>query len=158
MSLNSIILNGSLPHFEPNTYNKGTEEKKGFLSWALSCQRDFKKADEKYYPSDLLSFKAFGPTADFIMNFFNQGDGIIITGRVQRDDDYEDANGEKKKGQMYILVESAKFPVGKGNGSDDSSAGASTPTPAKKPGIPGANKPSAPLAGKRPGIPGKKPF
>ena len=156
MAYNKVILNGTLPHFPANTYNPGTDEKRAFLSWALSVQRDFKKADEQYYQNDLLTFKAFGPTADFIMNYFNQGDGMILDGRLQRDDDYTDSEGNPKKGQMYILVHSVKFVNGKGNGeSNGEGEKSSAPSTSKKPPI-GSKKPTVPIAPKKPGI--KKPF
>lgn len=143
MSLNSFNTNGKLPHFEGN-FKAGEGEKKSFLSWAVSVQRDFKPADAQYYPEDLLNFKAFGPTADFINKFFAQGDGIIITGRIQRDDDYE-KDGATVKGQMYVLVEKASFVVGKAG--DGGSGGGSKPA-ASKP-APGGKPPV--------GTPGKKP-
>lgn len=148
MSLNCINLNGKLPHFD-NNYKPGEGEKTSFLSWAVSVQRDRKPADAQYYPEDLINFKAFGGTADFISKYFNQGDGIVIQGRIQKDEDYE-KDGQTVKGQLYVLVEKAMFQAGKSGGSE----GGST-----KPAAKGSGKPPAPKApvGKPP-IKGKRPF
>lgn len=161
MSLNSIVLNGSIPHFDPNTYNQGDgDQNKSFLSWAISVQRNFKKQDEQYYPSDLINFKAFGPKADFIMNYFKQGDGIILTGRLQRDDDYIDQNtGETKKGQLFVLVETANFPVGKSNGEDSEGTTTANNSPKNTQSAPPKRPPlggKAPLPPRKPV--GKRPF
>ena len=153
MSLNIAALNGKLPHFDGN-YKAGEGEGKSFLSWAVSVPRDYKKPDDQYYPEDLLNFKAFGPTADFINKFFKQGDGIVISGRIQRDEDYE-KDGQTVKGQMYILVEKAMFQAGKAGGSEggNASAGGSKPS-APKPSAGGPKKP--PVGG--PKKPGGRPF
>lgn len=129
MSLNSVILNGKLPHFEGN-YKAGEGDKKSFLSWAVSVQRDFKPADAQYYPEDLINFKAFGPTADFINKNFAQGDGIVLSGRIQKDDDYE-VDGETRKGQLFVLIEKASFAVGRNNGESAGSAAAAPKAPGK---------------------------
>lgn len=150
MSLNTVILNGKLPHFD-GTHKAAEGEKKAFLSWAVSVQRDYKPADAQYYPEDLINFKAFGPTADFINNYFKQGDGIVITGRLQRDEDYE-KDGQTIKGQLSVLVEKAMFQAGKSGGSD----GSDSAPAAKAPKAPGAG-PKAPVGGaKKP--PSKRPF
>lgn len=153
MSLNKFIANGKLPRFEGN-YKKGEGEKKSFLSWAISVKRDFKPADAQYYPEDLLNFKAFGAKADFINNFFNQGDGLIITGRVQKDDDYE-KDGQTMRGQMFILVEDVSFAEGTSKG--DGEGAANKPAGATKPAVgkPAVGKPPVGRPGGA-GLPGKK--
>ena len=116
--LNTVILNGVMPHFEGN-YKEGDGNSKSFLSWAVSVKREYKKEDEQYYPDDLINFKACGPRADFIKKYFNQGDGIILKGRLQRDDDYTTEDGETKKGQLFVLVESVNFVGGANKDSND---------------------------------------
>ena len=154
MSLNKVLLNGRLPRFEGNYKAAEGEGKRSFLSWAVSVKRDFKPADAQYYPEDLLNIKAFGPKADFINKFFAQGDGIVISGRLQRDDDYE-KDGQTVKGQMYILVEDAYFPEGKNGGNAEGGSGETKSAAPKVAAKPGA-KPGVPS--KRPGVPGKRPF
>ena len=162
MSLNSVILNGRLPRFEAN-YKKGEGDKKSFLSWAISVRRDVKPADAQYYPEDLIKFKAFGPKADFIMNNFAMGDGLIITGKLQKEEDYE-KDGQTVTGGLAVIVDTVAFADSKASeksagGSAPTGAGAKTPTgkpniPAGKPGIPGA-KPNF-IPGSKPAIPGRR--
>ena len=110
MSLNKTVLNGKIPFFDAK-YTAGDGNKKSFLMWSVSVPRDMKKDDEQYYPEDLIPIKAFGAKADFIMNHFPQGSGIVIEGRITKDDDYMDKqSGEQKKGGLYVLVQSVYFP------------------------------------------------
>ena len=158
MSMNLVVVNGRLPRFE-GTYRKGEGDKKSFLTWCISVKRDFKPEGAQYYPEDLLKFKAFGARADFIMNNFAQGDGLIITGKLQVEDDYQDKDGNTVKGQMCIMVETANFADAKAAGSTAGTSTGAVPTtkpgvPTTKPGMPGA-KPGVP--GTKPGVPGAKP-
>lgn len=172
MSLNKVLLNGRLPRFEGN-YTKGNESSKSFLSWCISVKRDYKKPDEQYYPEDLLKFKAFGPKADFIMNNFEQGDGLILIGKLQVEDDYTDKQGNQVKGGIVIMVDEVSFADSKAGGATSNAgnktAGAPTVPGAapkvpgapgaapKVPGIPGAAPGVRPaFAGGRPGFPGAK--
>lgn len=157
MGYNRVIENGRLPRFE-GTYTKGEGDKKSFLSWCISVKRNYKKPDEQYYPEDLLRFKAFGPTADHIMTNFNQGDGLIIEGSLQVEDDYQDKAGNTVKGQMVIMVEKVNFADGRavtGNGNVNAGTSAPKVPGAKAPSIPGAKAPVVP--GVKPAVPGAKP-
>ena len=112
-------------------------------------KREYKKEDEQYYPDDLINFKAFGPRADFIKKYFNQGDGIILKGRLQRDDDYTTEDGETKKGQLFVLVESVNFVGGANKDSNDTTKNSKPATGGpgsapKKPGKPSAIRGAAP--------------
>lgn len=159
MSANIVVLNGRLPKFDAN-YTKGEGDKKSFLSWCISVKRDFKKADEQYYPEDLIKFKAFGPKADFIMNQFAQGDGLIIMGKLQVEENYKDKTGAEVKGGLVVMVDSANFADSKAGDSKPAGATTSKPgIPQGKPGLPGAaSKPGLPgMSGAKPGIPGAKP-
>ena len=157
MSMNKVLLNGRLPRFE-GTYTKGEGEKKSFLSWCISIKRDYKKPDEKYYPEDLIKFKAFGPKADFIMNNFGQGDGMILIGKLQVEDDYQDRDGNTQKGGMVVMVDEVSFADAKAG--QASTTNTSTAAAPKAPGVPGA-APKAPGipggAPKAPGLPGGRP-
>lgn len=169
MSMNKVLLNGRLPRFE-GTYTKGEGEKKSFLSWCISIKRDYKKPDEKYYPEDLIKFKAFGPKADFIMNNFGQGDGMILIGKLQVEDDYQDRDGNTQKGGMVVMVDEVSFADAKAGqaSTTNTSATASKAAPSvpgaapKAPGVPGG-APKAPgmpgrptFPGGRPGVPGAR--
>ena len=156
MSLNNVTLNGRIPHFEAR-YTAGEGDKTSFMNWAVSVQRDRKPADAQYYPEDLINIKAFGGTADFINNYFKAGDGIVIVGRIQKDEDYTDKEGNQQKGQLYVLVEKAMFQAGRASGGDEgtpsapkaATRGGAPKPPTKAPGKPpvGAGKPPV---GKRP--------
>ena len=163
MGLNKVFLNGRLPRFE-GSYTKGEGEKKSFLSWCISVKRDFKKPDEQYYPEDLLKFKAFGPKADFIMNNFAQGDGLIIIGKLQVEDDYTDKEGK------VVMVDEVSFADSKAGGAQSNGskaptaptvpgAKATTPPGASRPAVPGAApaRPGAPAAPGRPTFAGGRP-
>lgn len=148
MGMNKVLLNGRLPRFE-GTYVKGEGDKKSFLSWCISVKRSYKKPDEQYYPEDLLRFKAFGPKADHIMNNFAMGDGLILEGTLQVEDNYTDKDGNEVKGQMVIMVESVNF----ADGRSANATGGTTASP-KAPAVPGAKGPAVP--GKAPAVPGAK--
>lgn len=159
MSLNQLVINGRLPRFE-GTFKAAEGDKKAFLSWSVSVKRDFKGADEQYYPEDLIPFKAFGAKADFINKNFGQGDGIIMTGRIQKADDYE-KEGQTVRGGLFLNVETVSFAEGRSGGASTESNSGSKTTPAKtasaKSGLGGAKKTG--LGGaKKLGLGGKKPL
>lgn len=160
MSLNKVLLNGKLPRFE-GSYTKGEGDRKSFLSWCISVKRDYKKPDEQYYPEDLLKFKAFGPKADFIMNNFAMGDGLILIGKLQVEEDYQDKNGNTVKGSMVIMVDEVSFAdskAGQASGSNTNAGAKSATVGAKAPGVPGVPGAKVPgVPGGRPGVPGTKP-
>lgn len=102
MSVNKVILQGRIP-FDLEIKNED-DEKRAFLGFSLSVRRNYKPEGEEYYPEDLLYCKAFGKTAQFINQYFDKGDHIIIEGELRRDEDYEDENGNERKGQMYVHI------------------------------------------------------
>ena len=154
MSLNQVILNGKIPHFE-GTFKAAEGEKKAFLSYAISVKRDFKPQDAQYYPEDLINFKAFGPKAEFINKQFSKGDGLILAGRLQKDDDYE-KDGQIQKGQLFLLVENVSFAEGTNKGGDSAGSSSGSKAPAKRPGPGKPVAPKAPVGGAR--TPGNKPW
>lgn len=112
--MNKTLLIGRIP-FDMELKN-GDDDKKAFMGFTVSVQRDFKPEGEKYYPEDLIYCKAFAKTAQFINKHWSKGDHIIIEGRVERDDDFE-KDGATVKGQMYVKVQDVKFvPKNSGNG------------------------------------------
>jgi single-stranded DNA-binding protein len=155
--INVTVIEGRVPHFDPS-YKKGEGEKgRSHYISSLSVQRNYKPDGEQYYPEDLIRFKAFGPTADFINGHFAKGDGLGLRGRLQIDEDYEDKDGVQQKGQLYLLVEEAFFPAGGGKKTE---GGEETPKNTSKqsgkaPAAKNTDKGNGnnPLAGNR-----KKPF
>lgn len=143
--LNQLIVNGKLPHFE-GTFMAGEGDKKSFMSWAISVKRDYKKPDEQYYPEDLINFKAFGAKADFINKFFQKGDGLILIGKLQRDEDYTNKEGVLVKGQLALMVDQVMFSEGTNKNGEGATKTTSSPAATGRPGA-GAR----PAAGARPG-------
>lgn len=138
MSLNKCILQGRIPTSEklPFAINDYTDEKKAVLRGMISVKRSYKKEGEKYYPEDLLFFKAFGATAVFIEKYFKRGDNLIIEGEVRKDEDYV-KDGQTVHGQMYIHVIPQGVYFQNGNAKDDdgdsgnSAPAKAAPAPAK---------------------------
>lgn len=100
---NHVGLQGRIP-FDINE-PKGDAK---FLSFAISVQRNYKPEGEQYPQSDLIFVKAFGKTAENIHKFFKKGDHIIVSGRLQRDDDYE-KDGETVRGQLSVICHGFDF-------------------------------------------------
>lgn len=149
MSANIVVLEGRIPHFEPN-YKKGDDSKSSHYIGALSVKRNYKPEDEKYYPEDLIPIKTFGAKADFLYNNFKAGDGITIHGTLVKGDDYE-KDGEIKKGGLYVQIKEIFFTEG------NSRSGDSEDKPAKK--SPTSSKKTSPLTNKKsnnPLLSGKK--
>lgn len=120
MSLNKVILNGRIPNFEA-TYYPQDGDKNAFLSMSISVKRNYKKADEQYYPEDLIRIKAFGSTATFINDYFKAGAGIDIEGSLQKDEKYTDEEtGQEKGGGLFVLVEKVYFPEGNASSTNSS--------------------------------------
>lgn len=105
MAMNLFALQGRIPTSDklPFAISNGDDEKKAVFRGMVSVQRSYKKADDKYYPEDLLFFKAFGTTAQFIDKHIKRGDNILLQGEIRKDDDYE-KDGQTVRGQMYLHV------------------------------------------------------
>lgn len=151
MALNKIVVQGRIP-FDLKMFNEG-DDKKAVVMGSISVRRNFKKADEEYYPEDLLDFKAFGAQANFINQYFGKGSNVIFEGELRRNDNYE-KDGETVYGQMYIHVTGVHFQNGNAEGSGNGGGSKASSKPASK----GTSKPAAskratnPLAGKRQSI------
>ena len=121
MGLNSVIIEGRIP-FEIELKNGDTDEKKSFVGFTINVKRNYKPEGAEYYPDDDIYVKAFGPTAEFIARNFNKEDHIGIEGRLQRDEDRQDNDGDKIKGRLYVQVDRAHFvgsaKNGNGNGTE----------------------------------------
>lgn len=129
MALNEVILQGRIPFDLELTTN---EDKKSFLRFTVSVQRNYKPEGEKYYPEDLIVCKAYNEKAKFIADYFPKGSFIIVRGDLRRDNDYE-KDGQLYKGQLFVNVNDVYFePKNNGNDTESSSgksASKSTATP-----------------------------
>lgn len=147
MAMNKVLLQGRIPTSDKLPFDliNADDEKKAVLRGMISVQRSYKKEGEKYYPEDLLFFKAFGQTAIFLSKYFKRGDNLILEGEVRKDDDYE-KNGETVRGQMYIHVIPQGVYFQKGNAKEEGGeeGGSASAAPAKA-AAPAATK-SNPLA------------
>jgi len=136
MSLNKVILNGRIPNFD-HSYGPEKDGKKAWYMGKVSVQKDIKPEGEKYYPSILVSVKAFGPKADFLEKQFPQGSGVIIVGHLDMDNDYTDKDGNEVKGGLVVIVDDIYFPDSPAKTGDAKATKAATKTetaaPAKKP-------------------------
>lgn len=142
MSLNKTLLQARIP-FETELKN-GDDDKKAYMGFTVSVQRNWKPEGEQYYPEDLIYCKAFGAKAKFINKHFPKGSNIMIEGELRRDDDYE-KDGETVKGQMYVNVTDAYFVAGGSKPSEESS----TPTKSSKPAASKSKTPGNPLSKKK---------
>ena len=145
MSLNLCAIEGRLP-FDIEVKNEG--EKNAFVGSKVSVKRSYKPEGEKYYPEDLLSFKAYGPKADFIGKYFPKGKSIGLKGELRVADDWTDKEGNEHKGEMYINVTDVFFPEG-GSKSESSSDD-------EEPKSKSASKPAAAKKSTNPLLAGKK--
>ena len=108
--MNKVLLHGRIP-FALNIYNLEDEDKKSYLGFLMNVQRDY-VGEEGYRPNDDIYVKAFGPTAEFIHRNFEEGSHIIVEGKLQRDQDTEDEDGNKVKGRMFVVTDRAYFAGG----------------------------------------------
>lgn len=128
---NSLKINGVIPF---DLELKGTEGKE-YMFFAVSVARDYKPEGSQYYPEDLLYCKAFGAKAKFISQYFGKGKAISIDAEIRKDEDYE-KDGQTVKGQMYIHVLNAAFPVRDRSGAEETKPAAKTPAAPAKKGLP----------------------
>lgn len=152
MAMNKVLVQGRIP-FDLKMFNEG-DDKKAVVMGSISVRRNFKKADEEYYPEDLLDFKGFGAQANFINQYFGKGSNIILEGELRRNENYE-KDGETVYGQMYIHVTGVHFQNGNAEGNGGGEKKASSNKPAAKGGASkpaGTKKATNPLAGKRQSI------
>ena len=112
--MNKVMLHGMIP-FELEPKNFEDEEKKSYLGFFLNVQRDYTDSSGKR-PSDDIYIKAFGPTAEFIHRNFGQKSHIIIEGRLYREEDTEDDEGNRIRGRMHVIADRVYFSGGPNNG------------------------------------------
>lgn len=86
--MNKVIFHGKLPLSEKFVidYRPGEEGgKRSMFRAAIDVQRDYKAKDEKYYPSDIFNFTAWGPTADFLHKHAGPGTELVLCCRATND-------------------------------------------------------------------------
>lgn len=142
MALNYTVMEGRIPF---DLELKGGGDKTSVLTVPLSVRRNYKPEGEQYYPEDLIYCKVFGKQAEIIEKHFSKGDNIILTGRIQVGNEYENKAGETVKPGLEFIVSSFEFPSAQKNGRSNeekqsssvksapkAAAGKKTPLTAKK--------------------------
>ena len=122
---NNFVCTGRIP-FDLR-YNAGENGKSSMISGVVDVQRNYKKSDEQYYPSDLIPFVAFGAKADFINSHFSKGDYVDLSGRMEFGNDYTDSEGNVRKGNLTLKVENVEFVPGKAANAGNSVTSEITP-------------------------------
>lgn len=87
--MNKIILTGNI--FK-DLELKG--ESKKYLNFTLAVRRDYKNQNGEY-ESDFINAVVFGKSAEFMINYCQKGDKIMIEGAL-RNNKYTDKNGDTK--------------------------------------------------------------
>ena len=83
-----------------------TQNGKSVTSFSLAVQRG-KKNPNGEYESDWIDVQAWGNTAEFICKYFQQGQLMAVSGRIQVRN-YEDRNGVKRKA-VEIVAQDVSF-------------------------------------------------
>lgn len=122
-SMNQVQLVGRLTKDPSVRYTDGGNS---IARFTVACDRRFKKEGQP--DADFISCTAFGKTAEFVEKYFNKGQRIGLTGRIQTGS-YDDSDG-KKVYTTDVVVESVEFVESKG-----SSSLSDTPVPASDDGF-----------------------
>jgi single-strand DNA-binding protein len=124
MSYNKVILMGNLTR-DPES--RALPSGANVVNFAVAVNRVWKdKEGNKKEDVSFIECDAFGYTADFIAKWFSKGKPILIDGRL-RQDNWDDKETGKKRSQIKVVVESASFVGGKGDGGATKSADADAP-------------------------------
>ena len=85
-----------------------TQSGKSVTSFSLAVQRPRKNQNGEY-ESDWIDVQAWGTTAEFICKYFQQGQLMAVSGRIQTRV-YTDRDGKSRKG-VEIVAQDASFCV-----------------------------------------------
>ena len=89
---------------------KTTQSGKSVTSFSLAVQRG-KKNQNGEYESDWIDVQAWGNTAEFICKYFQQGQLMAVSGRIQTRV-YTDRDGKARKG-VEIVAQDVSFCEGR---------------------------------------------
>lgn len=76
--MNIVILTGRLTR---DTELSNTQGGTGYLRNAIAVKKDYKNKDGEY-DTDFYNFCAFGKTAEYLNNYCNKGDLILLKGKL----------------------------------------------------------------------------
>ena len=131
MNVRNIVQQiGRIPTTEkiPFKYFEKDDPTKSFITFMISVRRNYKPKDAQYYEEDLIPVKAFGYKAKYIHENAKRGDTVTVAGDLRRDPDWEDNEGNTRRGELCIYAEDV-FCHNSNNRSTDGndSDGAATP-------------------------------
>lgn len=105
--MNKIILSG---RFSRNIDLKYTQNNIAVVTNALAVKKDVKNSDGTY-DSDFINVIAYRNTAEYISKYFNKGDKVLISGRLNTRS-YEDKDN-KKVYATEVVIETIESLVNK---------------------------------------------
>ncbi len=101
---------GRIPETDKIKYDFRESKKEGgyaLMSGSISVRRTRKaNKDDKFAPDDLIRFKVWGKSAEYMRDYVHRGDYVSITGELQQEDDWTDDDGNKHYGNWVIMVDS----------------------------------------------------
>lgn len=102
---------------------KTTSTGKTYVSFAIASNRKY--ARDKV---DFLTVKAWGKTAEFIVNYFQKGQEILIQGDLMNDT-WETKEGQKRD-WWFLNADNVDFCGGKGDFQNDTESAPTSASPA----------------------------
>ena len=118
-ALNIVSFTGRIPSTDkiPFNYKDSEEAKSRFFSFMISVRRAYKPKDAQYYEEDLIPVKAFGGAAT-PGSWIKRGDTVQVVGELRRGEDWEDKNGEVRRGQLEVIADQIVRQGGKNDSND----------------------------------------
>lgn len=102
--LNQVALQGRLTA-DPEL--KTTQTGTSVTSFRIAVDRSYvKKGEERKV--DFITIVAWRSTAEFISKYFSKGDMIVVSGKIEMRDYYEDKNGNKRTA-FEVVANEASF-------------------------------------------------
>lgn len=126
--MNRVILAGRLTK-EPELKTTGTGIE--VVSFTVAINRSYTN-DDGTREADFIDCQAWRQKAAFLCKYFNKGDGVVLSGKLQTRT-YQDKNGNNRKA-TEVVVDEIEFPQGKvgdrsGNSSYNTNASYTTAPP-----------------------------
>lgn len=112
MAINTAVILGRLTA-KPELRN--TLNGKSVVSFTVAVNKPYNK-DNEHPESNFIECVAWSHTAEFIAKYFDKGDAIAVSGRLDTYN-YTDKNDVKRK-TTQIIVENAEFASGKSGRKD----------------------------------------
>lgn len=119
--MNKVILMGRLTRDVEMHYSK-TENPVAVAKYALAVRRQYSKQGET--DVDFFNVVAFGKAAEFAEKYFNKGQMVAVSGRLQINN-YEDKD-KVKRTSIDVIVEEQHFTGGKNDNGSSGNTGVNT--------------------------------